>query len=403
MSFSTFLTSSKTENALLVDVGNGTISAGLVVFEKDAKPKFVYIIKKFFAVNENPSALNMEIEMNTLLDETLPVLIKKGFENKYWIGKKKDITRVLVSFSSPWFLSKTKSIHLKGEKEFTITNKFLEDILNKETTLLKDELKTNDAETTFEVIERSIVHSKINGYILDNTIGKSTKTFDASLYMSVVEAKFIRKILETIQKHTHLSKDKISVNTFPLISFTVVRDLFTQESNFVLMDVTGEVTDITLVRGDIIEKIVTIPSGRNFILRQIAKTLNVSNEIAESSLKLYIAKKLDESMLLKISDVLVSVEKEWAIYIENALLELCPDMVLPNSLFLTTDEDVANVYTDFLSIQKQDATSNFRKNLKITRVNLEKTQDFYTNESGFTLDEFIVLLSLFYKKMLRKS
>ncbi len=398
-----FLRGNKEENALLIDIGNGSISGSLVVFLEKEKPKFIYIIKKFFAVNEIPDASNLEIQMNMLLDETLAVLINKGFENKYWTGKKKSIDKILVSFSSPWFLSKTKAIHLTNEREFVITSKFLNDILKNETELLKNELKTNDAEVTYEVIERSIVHSKINGYTLDTTIGKSTKNFDASLYMSVVEAPFIEKIFQTLHTHTHLGKENILFNTFPLISFTVIRDLFTKEQNFLLMDVTGEVTDLTLVREDIIEKIVTIPSGRNYILRQIAKSLNISLEIADSSLKLYITKKLDETMLLKISDVLIQIEKEWAIYFENGILELCPDMVLPTNLFLTTNEDVAEVYIDFLSLQKTDATINFRKNVKITNINLEKTADFYENLSGFVLDEFAVILSLFYKRILNGS
>jgi hypothetical protein len=211
--------------------------------------------------------------------------------------------------------------------------------------------------------------------------------------------RFIHKILGCLSKYTHVSDENVIFNTFPLISFTVIRDHFTKDSNFMIMDVTGEVTDITLVRGDIITNTVTIPTGRNFIIRQIAKDFNISTEIAESTLRLYLSKKLTDETGGKMSEIMASVESEWAIYIENALTELAPDMNLPSKMFITADNDVSEMYMDFLSIPKTDTTNIFRRNLKLEQINLEKTSTFYTNDSGFILDEFVVMLALFYKKM----
>ncbi|TSC70752.1 MAG: Uncharacterized protein CEO12_128 [Parcubacteria group bacterium Gr01-1014_46] len=398
-----FLSSNKEEVAILIDIGNGTTTGALVVFEKDQKPRFIYIAKKFFATTEKLDAVKLEMEMNSLLEEMLSDLIKRGSEHKYWKSKDKEISRILISFSSPWFLSKTKNIHLDSEKEFVITDGFLDSIVQKEEFILKNELKNEDSGEPFEIIEKSIVHSKINGYTLDSTLNKSTKSFDASLYMSVVSSVFINKIYNTLYKYTHIPQDRILINTFPLISFSVIRDLFTKESSFILLDVTGEVTDITLVKGDIITETVTIPSGRNFVIRQIAKTFNVSTEIAGSTLRLYLSKKLEDTMMSKMLDAIVSIEKEWSIYLENALTELSPEMNLPNSIYLTADTDVADLYIDFLNMPKNDTTNVFRKNVKINHINLEKTATFYQNDSGFLLDEFIVLIALFYNKILKAN
>jgi len=125
----------------------------------------------------------------------------------------------------------------------------------------------------------------------------------------------------------------------------------------------------------------------------------VSTEIAESTLKLFLSKKLEDATSNQMSELMVSIEKEWSIYIENALTELAPDMNLPSTMFLTAEGDTADIYVDFLNMPKTDTTSIFRKNLKLNYINLEKTSSFYTNESGFILDEFIVLLALFYKKI----
>ena len=397
-----FLNNSDEEVAFLIDVGNGTVTGAVVVYKKEQKPKFIFVVKKYFSTSEILESKKLSSDMSSLFEETLVLLTTKGFEHRYWKNKSKKVSKIMISFSSPWFLSKTKNIHITNDKEFSITEAFLHDILNNEVTILKNELKSGEGSEDYEVVEKSIVHSKINGYVLDDSIGKTTKTFDASLYLSVVGKEFLNKIHDSVHKITHLGEKHIIVNTFPLVVFTVTRDHFSISPDFVLMDITSEITDLTLVKDDIIEKTVSFPSGKNFIVRQISKALNVSAEIAESTLKLFVAKKLDENMLSKVSEIMSSIEKEWSIYFESALLELSPEVNLPSSVFITSDFDTADIYTDFLRLQKLDATSVFRKNLKITHLDLDKMNSFYENESGFSLDEFIVLISLFYKKVIAK-
>jgi len=394
-----FLNSNKEQVAILIDIGNGSTTGAIAVFSKEEKPRFIYVVKKFFVISDKVEGLKLEAEMNSLLEQMLVLLTQKGFEHKYWTGKKKKFDKIIISFSSPWFISKTKNIHLEKDKEFIISKTFLEGIMTQEVEVLKNELHEQNPEETFEVIERSIVHSKINGYTLDDAIGKNTKSFDASLYMSVVSDNFIEKILESLYKFTHVTHNNVLINTFPLISFSVIRDLFTKEQNFILMDVTSEVTDITLVKGDIIIDTVSIPSGRNFIIRQISNNFNVSTEIAESTLRLFLSKKLEEATSNQMSELMISIEKEWSIHIEKALTELAPDLNLPSTVFLTAESDTADIYINFLNMPKTDSTSVFRKNLKLNYINLEKTSSFYTNESGFALDEFIVLIALFFKKL----
>lgn len=399
MSLLSFKSNTKEKSVLLFDIGNGTITGSLVYFKQGEKPKFLYICKEFFATSEKLDAKSLESQMNTLFEEVVKNTLKKGLEHKFWNQNKKRVDSAMISFSSPWFLSKTKHIHLTNEKEFVITQKFLNEIVEKEIQVLKVELNNDGGKDTYSVIESSIVHGKINGYTVNDLIGKETKNFDASLYISVINDTFKQKIFDTVSKVTHLLPKSIHLNTFPLVLFSVIRDLFTKEENFLLMDITSEVTDITLVNGDIIEKTVSFPSGKNFILRQLAKNLSVSPEIAESTLKLFINKKLNDDVLLKVNDTLTEVEKEWSIYLETALLEISPEMNLPHTLFMTADAEASQIFNQYLTIQKLDATSLWRKNVRITHIDLDKLSTFFQNDSGFLLDEFIVVLSLFYKKI----
>lgn len=394
-----FFNNTDKESSILIDIGNGTITGSIVVFERNKKPLFVYIVRNFFSISEKLEAQKLEIEMNNLLEQTLESIMKKGFEGKYWQNNRKKINKVMISFSSPWFLSKTKTIEISNDKEFIITKNFLLDVLSKEIDIYKKELEVEHGWEYFEVVEKSIIHSKINGYVLDESVGKNTKNFNASLHISVVHNVFLDKVMDTVHKHTHLSKEKVHVNTFPLVTFSVLRDSFTKESDFMFMDITGEITDITLVKDDIIDKTVSIPSGKNFVVRQVAKNLSISTELAESAVKMFLNKKLDEQNTIKVSDILVATEKEWSIYLENALMELSPSLTLPSTLFLTIDKEYSDIYENFLKTPKMDQTNLFRKNLNLNRLDMNTLNSFYENQSGYILDEFIVILALFYKKI----
>lgn len=394
-----FLGNKDKESSILIDVGNGTLTGSIVVFEKNKNPLFVYVVRSYFSITEKLESQKLEVEMLTLLEQTLDNILKKGFEGEYWQTNKKKINNVLISFSSPWFLSKTKTIEIANEKEFMITKNFLLDVLSKEIDSYKKELEQEHGGEYFEVVEKSIIHSKINGYVLDDSVGKNTKNFNASLHVSVVHNVFLDRIMEIIHKHTHVSQDRVHVNTFPLVTFSVIRDLFTKESDFLFMDITGEITDITLVKDEIIDKTISMPSGKNFLIRQVAKNLNISTELAESTIKLFINRKLDEQNTIKVSDIIVLAEKEWSIYLENTLLELSPSMTLPSTLFLTIDTEYFDIYENFLKTPKMDQTTLFRKNLSINKLDMNSMNSFYDNKSGSILDEFIVILALFYKKI----
>ncbi len=399
MSFLSFFSKEKEEVALLIDIGNGTMTSALVLFSKREVPRFLYAISSQFSVTDFPDAKHLSQSLNTLLEVQMAQITKEGFQHKYWQGKSKNIAGGMVAFSSPWFILKTKHLSLSNETPFIITSRFLKNIIEREGDAFRKEL-FEDKEHSFEVIEKSIVHTKINGYTLENSLGKKTKNFEAFLCLSIVDAEVLSKIYQTVLRNVHVPKENLLVHTFPLVSFSVVRDIAPVNSDFILLDITADVTDLTLVSDNVIMQTVSMPSGKNFILRQISKVFGVSNEIGQSMLDMYNLEKLDAASHEKMQEVLINVEKEWSIYLENALLELSSDMNLPVKIYLTADNDVAKLYTNFLKLSKTDVTSNFRKNASVIHVSQELLSQLYKNDSLSPVDEFIVILAIFYKKIL---
>ena len=391
----------KEEVALLVDIGSGSISSALVLFSKDKNPELIYNVRLPFSVGNQNKSPDDASGLASILETTLSELIRLGFGQDYFKNRDKKASSVLVSFSSPRFVSKTKRINIEKEKDFVITKNFLDSIVAVEEDIYKKELLEQDGgknNTPRKIIEKNILHIKINGYTVEEGLGKTTNALEAFVSFSATEQNICDTVYKNIFKQFHIESEKVFFHTFPIISFSVIRDIVPSLPGYIMLDVSGEVTELSLVNDNVVINTVSFPSGRNFIIRQIAKTFDFSPEIAESTLRLYsngkVNMEIDEKMTMLFSDI----EKEWSIYFENALLELSATMNLPSNIYITADKDVAEHYINFLKVPKADESMNFRNNLSITQIDQNFLSKFYTSNPRLPEDEFIALLSIFYKK-----
>ncbi|MFZ2523418.1 MAG: hypothetical protein WAW92_03470 [Minisyncoccia bacterium] len=390
--------------SIVVDIGSGSLSVALVYYEKEKPPTILHTISRDFTIANKPSSDKILLVMTKALDEALSQLVKVGMDHPKVKKTGKILNSVNISLSSPWFLPRTKYIDIKKDKEFIVNENFIKSITISEADAFREKIKNDDKTTDepLEVIESKVVDIKVNGYVISRVGNQKTNALTAHLCMALVNKSLIERVDTIVAKNTHIDKDKIVFHTFPVATFSVVRDLFNQYQDFILLDVTSEVTDLSLVSNDVLIKTVAIPSGRNFIIRQIAKKFDMPVEIAESNLSTYSLQKLDKDTSGKIEEVLIDIEKEWSIYLERALLDLSPELSLPNHLYMTSQSDVADVYLNYLKLSKADSTATFRKNLNVVRVQDKILSGLYNNESHTTPNEFICLIAIYYNKFVFK-
>ena len=391
--------------SLLINIGNGGINVSFVSFVKNQIPKFLYSINAPY-VGEKANTSKLSDSMSLLLDSLLKTAIKRGWSNAFWSNKNKKFSHIVISFSSPWLILKSKDIHLSQDIPFIITKKFINDITIKEAGLFKKELLKNNPEDTgggFEIIEKSIIHTKINGYTINDVIGRKTKSLDVSLYISAISENIKKKISDIVLGHTHTDRENILMHSFPLVLFSTIRDNLEEDSDFVLMNISSEITDIILINNHVIKSVESFPFGKNTIVRRLAKFFKVSLEIAESQLTMYMSKKVDDSTFDSIQNLLEDLEKEWSIYLEDTLLTLSPEMVLPKKIYIVTNNEVSSIFIDFLKLPKTDTTSNFRKHLEIVHMDESILSKFYQNNFKTPVNESLVILATFYNKLIKNQ
>ena len=161
-------------------------------------------------------------------------------------------------------------------------------------------------------------------------------------------------MVNTVLNKVFNSRD-ITFHSFALASFSVARDIYHTENNFLLIDIGGEITDISLVRGGVLLETISFPAGKNSLLRGIAKALNTIPEEAHSLVRVNVERKNNRKND-EIKRAFDKAEIEWQSSLQKALGDLSGGLSLPKTIFLTADSDLGewfkgSILSDSLSQQ----------------------------------------------------
>jgi hypothetical protein len=146
----------------------------------------------------------------------------------------------------------------------------------------------------------------------------------------------MEKVREVLEKVFHA--DTIAFHSFALASFLTIRDLFYNDDNFILVDISGEISDVSIVYNDILYETVSFPLGRNSVVRELQKEEKMLPEEAHSALRL----SAEGALAPPAAGAVTRIEKKWLDALKEALRSLGGDLPLPQKMFVTADRDVSS-------------------------------------------------------------
>ncbi len=273
--------------------------------------------------------------MTNVLDTVLAELVHQP------LGAPDTITCFL---GSPWYAVQSRFIRLEKNTPFTITEKVVSELIEKEiASFQKEELaKYADAGNDAQIIEKEIIHIGLNGYQTAHPYGQKAEVLEIGMIVSMSPETVIESIRDHIAKQYHTKE--IIFHSFLYGGTLVARDLFLTTHHFLFVDIGGEITDIALMKNGMVMDVVSFPYGKNVLLRKCAKALQKNISDVETLLSLYRANTLESSMRLKIDTILETVRKEWTASFEVALSQLTTEFLLPEIIALTITKDMLDFF-----------------------------------------------------------
>lgn len=369
MGFALF-SNTKEKNTVAFLIDSGSVTGLFVVTTSGAAmPRVTRSVRTEYKIERKLRRNMSEDPMVQALDATLSRLLAGGGS----------VDHVRIIFSVPWAVSATRPVHLMHEKPFVLTHQFIGEVsLAEEKEFKKNIAADKDRDEEFDMIERHVLDVRLNGYAIREFIGKRTAALDMHIYLSAAPRRIIEAVRASVLSHTHLSPREISFSTLPLAAFSVFQKAYTV-FDYLLMTLEPEATVISLIKAGILFKTVSFPSGINQLVRQTEKMLGVSPEIALSDLHMAASGMTDERLAADISSAVATVEKEWAIYFEDAFNTLGDaaregdgPIRLPDMMYIAGPSNVGQMYIDFLKMEKADVTSAWRQTASISCMSYDR-------------------------------
>ena len=384
----------KDELILVFDIGSSSVGGALFRVEKSGIPKIIITVRE-------PITLGKSFDVDRFLSLTiksLDVVVEKIY--KAGLGAP---SRFFCVLSSPWHVSQTRVIRLEKNVPFIFSPKLADDLIKKEITLFEEEYLAKYPKTESKVrsIEFKNIKIMLNGYETSNPLDQKAKELEMTIFISISPEQVLSKIEETIREHFQF-KD-IEFSSFAMSSFTVVRDMYINQGDFLLAEIGGEVTDISMIKKNALHGSISFPLGRNFIIRRVASTLHSSLDEAKSFISLFEDQHAKESVAKKLGSVIDKLKIEWLQKFQESLANLSNDISIPSTIYMIVDKDLADFFCTIIKNEQFNQYTFTESKFKVIFLGAEVFHGMVLFDGNTIRDSGLIIDSIFINRFLIKT
>ncbi len=395
-----FFKKPESEISLLFHIGSRSVSGSIVRLSKKDKPKIFYSARVPipFQKNLNPERL-LPLTLQAL-EKVCLIVQREGLTHLTFTEfKSKKIKEVLFVFSAPWYVSETKLVTIKKDKPFKVTRELLESVLKDEKIAFEKSTLPNaeDPEEKIVPLEKKIIQIKLNGYETSRPYGKEASEVEVALFLSLIPSDVFMKVKNMVGKFFHYSSYESA--SFSLLSYSVARDIFSDINAFMVMNISGEMTDISLVKNGVLLQSYSFPLGRNFLVRSLCEAFDASPEVCLSSISLFLEKKTLTDPEAKIKQTLEATRKEWSVCLEDAFTSLSSTLYLPQTIYVLTEKDLSSFFIETMTSTELGKYTGEGDPFKVVVIDENIMGNYSSWADKTSIDSAVSMESIFFNKI----
>lgn len=330
-----------TEFFLILDIHSSSVGATIVGYTPEQPIRVVYTLRQYAAFDKEQNGESFVKSMTNLFRTVSQTALSDGFlklQKKYPGAR---IKNGFVFYASPWYRSHIKEISWKKDKLFTFKHEDFEKFVAEQTSKIQ-------GSEDIRVIEKDITHVVVNGYEVDDPFDKKVRELNVSLYISEMD------------KDTFATIRGISTEIFPAISFvhkthpiamfSTIRNVFAHTPTFMFIDIGGEMTDIGIIERNTLVQTISIPYGRNNILREIMDKTNNSLADTSSMIQMIFEKTIHDTQSENILKIIEEIKVQWIDRLKKVFDSI--SMECPRDIFLNSEIDVREMFKGFMEDER---------------------------------------------------
>lgn len=378
------------ELVLVFDIGSSSVGGALLKLQKSKIPKIITAFRE-------PIPVKSTINVDQFLTSTVKTL--EEVSDKIYMAHQGAPKRIFCVLSSPWYTSQIRTISLKKNTSFVFNKTLADGLIQKEIALFEEEYLTQTEEAgKARPIELKTMNTILNGYATTKPFNQKAKEISMSIFISIGREQVLKQMEEAI--NSHFNYKNIRFSSFVMSSFTVVRDMFLHQENFLLVDIGGEVTDISMIKKDMLCQSISFPIGHHAMTRGVAEALSCSLADAKSFISLYKDEHAASGTIKKLEPIINKLKMEWLKQFQDLLANLSNDISIPSTIFLTIDPSLATFFSDVIKNEQFSQYTLTDSKFAIIILSTELFHGIASFEEDIIRDPFLILESVYINRFL---
>lgn len=255
---------------VVVDIGSSSVLVGIVASRRGAAhPEIIWSIREHTPLSSNTSTKETAKNVLSTLLSALMSLDTKGRGALAKIDPSAALTELQVTVAAPWSYTVTKTIRYEKSDTFTVTRDLVDDLLRTAQEKTEAELRENELteKLGLAITARMATSLTANGYELDEPAGQAAQSVALS-HSSVITQAYLRDAIADSHEKI-VPKASLSTYSFMLVFYCVMRDLHPHLTDYCLVDVTYEATEIAIVRDGVLRYCTHVPFGAYSLAREV--------------------------------------------------------------------------------------------------------------------------------------
>jgi len=244
---------------------------------------------------------------------------------------------VVCILAQPWFLGSVQTQTINKEKRFHATKDTLVELQNN---ALSKSLEMPETSSWQELMGKPEVLEVYNdlvlleGYPVKTYEHRMTNEFSAQFYFALV-SESVQQHVEEVIGRVFPNHDLLFSTSTRVFSNIETKLSPTKKQRLTLIEITGEITSISILKKGVVTGILTVPFGTNHLLKAIAPKA-VSAQEARSSLDV-LSKDKTSIKLDSLSEGAQTAFAKWHIDVAEAMCVLSNGVTPPSNIVVAVD------------------------------------------------------------------
>lgn len=322
-------------HSLVLYIGNGSVKSGIVAYKENSTvPTILSLDTVELKFSHGKTRTEIEarilIELQNLVTKTIKKTLPR-LNKKYG---KIHITQAMAAMATPWYTSEMVIVKKENPTAEVVSEQYIANLLASATSEFDNK--------NFIVLENRILGAKLNGYHLHNPTDKKARVVELSVFRSFTPKETIRKIRDIVLSIANIKKINIQSQSF--VAYASIQSIFSDEKNYIVCDVTSEVTEILVSRDNILAESVTFPFGKREIIEGLSKEMGTEESVVLPLIGLLEKGTIDQTLKDKVAVALGKILQNWISSFTGALTKASIGAALPHKIYLFCPRDVSWIF-----------------------------------------------------------